>query len=139
IHSYDHDPSNENFGEEAVTQLQVDAERVFKTLLVFLDVGNLAVAVVPVARQLNLKLIATTLGAKKAKMCDSKEAERATGYIVGGISPLGQKKQLPTVVDESANNWDTIYISAGRRGLEIELKAEDLCTLTMGRFADISR
>lgn len=141
IHEYRHDPAAASYGIEAAQALGVVAERVFKTLLVSLngDVKRLAVGIVPVARQLDLKAIAAACGVKKAEMADTREAERATGYVVGGISPMGQKKCLPTVIDSSAQGMDTLYVSAGRRGLEIELAPEDLQRLTRARFAAIAR
>lgn len=132
VHEYEHDPNNHAYGLEAVDALQLEAARVFKTLVVTLndDPKRLAVGIVPVTHQLDVKAIARALGAKKADLADPKQAERVTGYVVGGISPLGQKRLLPTALDESALLFDTIYISAGRRGLEIELSPEallDLC------------
>jgi Cys-tRNA(Pro)/Cys-tRNA(Cys) deacylase len=116
----------------------VPAERVFKTLLAEVD-GKLAVAVVPVSGQLDLKALASALGGKKAAMADPAAAERTTGYVLGGISPLGQRKKLPTVVDESALGYETMFCSAGRRGLEIELAPADLVRLTSARTAPIGR
>ncbi|KAA3629380.1 MAG: Cys-tRNA(Pro) deacylase [Proteobacteria bacterium] len=141
IHEYRHDPAAASYGIEAAQALGVVPERVFKTLLVSLngDVKRLAVGIVPVVRQLDLKAIAVACGAKKAEMADTREAERATGYVVGGISPMGQKKCLPTLIDSSAQGMDTVYVSAGRRGLEIELAPEDLQRLTRARFAAIAR
>ena len=128
IHQYEHDPSVQAYGEEAAEAMGADASRVFKTLLISLngESKNLAVAVVPVSGQLNLKAAASALGAKKAVMADARIAQNTTGYILGGISPLGQKKQLPTIIDESAFEFDSIFVSAGKRGLEIELSAKKL-------------
>lgn len=139
IHSYEHDKTAASYGEEAADKLGLSPARVFKTLLAQLDNRELVVAVVPVARQLNLKQLATALQARAAEMARPADAERATGYVVGGISPLGQKKRLRTVIDVSAREHATIYVSAGRRGLEIELAADDLVQLTRGLFAAIAR
>ena len=141
IHEYRHDPAAPSYGEEAAQALGVTAERVFKTLIVELEgkPRQLAVAVVPVAKQLDLKALASASGAKKAVMAKAEEAERATGYVLGGISPLGQRKRLVTVLDASAREFTTIYVSAGRRGLEIELSPLDLQRLTDARLAPIAR
>ena len=127
-HQYYHDPAVQAYGEEAAEAMGADARRVFKTLMICLngENRNLAVAVVPVSGQLNLKAAASALGAKKAAMADTKIAQNTSGYILGGISPLGQKKALPTIIDESAFTYETIFVSAGKRGLEIELSAHDL-------------
>lgn len=138
IHEYEHDPSAESYGLEAAEKLNLEPARVFKTLVVSAG-SDLVVVVVPVARQLNLKRLAKALGVKKAAMADVGRVERATGYVVGGVSPLGQKKCLATVIDESARTWETIFVSAGRRGLDIELSPEDLTALTRASFAPVSR
>lgn len=138
-YEYAHDPSCDSYGEEAAAKIGIDAIRVFKTLVVSPDGMDLAVAVLPVSRQLDLKLFARTIGAKKAVMAGKKDAERATGYVLGGISPIGQKKRLATVIDKSALDHKSIFVSAGRRGLEIELAPGDLRTLTNGQFASIGR
>ncbi|MFC9837821.1 Cys-tRNA(Pro) deacylase [Rhodococcus sp. NPDC127530] len=134
VHSYAHDVRAESYGSEAVDALGetvgVTAHQVFKTLVIKLDTGKLAVAVVPVPEKLSLKAAAAALGAGKAVMAERTEAERSTGYVFGGISPLGQRKALPTVVDASALDWDRVLCSAGRRGLEIELAPADLVRLS---------
>lgn len=139
VHQYQHDPSCQAYGLEAVEKLGLPAEKVFKTLLVSLNghSQNMAVAVIPVSQSLNMKRLAKALNAKKADMANPDDAQRVTGYLLGGISPLGQKKALPTVVDNSATQFDTIYVSAGRRGLEIELAPADLISLTRGQFAEL--
>ena len=141
VHEYEHDPNILSYGMEAALALGIDEARVFKTLLVSLqgDSASLAVAIVPVACQLNLKAIASLATAKKASMADPHEAERVTGYVVGGISPLGQKKRLPMFIDKSINNFASVFVSAGRRGLEIELAPADLQTLCHAKVAEIKR
>jgi Cys-tRNA(Pro)/Cys-tRNA(Cys) deacylase len=141
LHEYEHNPASSSYGEEAAELLNQDVAQVFKTLLVALegDQKKLAVAVVPVSGQLNLKAMAAALKVKKVVMAEAAAAERSTGYIVGGISPLGQKRALPTVVDDSANSYDSIFMSAGRRGLEIEMSASDLALLTSAVFANVGR
>ena len=139
VHEYEHDPTAESYGEEAALKLGIEPDRVFTTLVVSLGGKNLAVAVIPVSKKLDLKMLAKVLGAKKVEMADKGDVERVTGYVVGGVSALGQKKALPTVVDESAQTFETIFISAGRRGLEIELAAADLCRLTNATFGAVSR
>ena len=133
VHEYAHDPRTESYGLEAVEKLGLDPARVFKTLVADVD-GALTVAVVPVAAQLDLHALG-----KRARMADPKAAERATGYVSGGISPLGQRRPLATVVDESALAFETIHVSAGRRGLELELVPADLVSLTGARVARIAR
>ena len=133
VHEYRHDPRAESYGLEAVQKLGLDAARVFKTLVADVD-GALTVAVVPVEAQLDLRALG-----KRARMADASAAERATGYVAGGISPLGQRRALPTVVDASALDHETIHVSAGRRGLELELAPADLVELTGARVAPIAR
>ncbi|WP_069384403.1 Cys-tRNA(Pro) deacylase [Halomonas caseinilytica] len=137
--TYEHDPRSPAYGEEAAHALGLPPEEVFKTLLARLDDGRLAVAIVPVPAQLDLKALARVAGARKAKMADADEAERATGYVVGGISPLGQKKRLPAFIDSSAEALPAMHVSGGRRGLEICLAPTDLVTLLSGRFASLAR
>jgi len=141
LHAYDHDPDSTDYGNEAAETLGIDPLRIFKTLVV--DLGStrpeLAVAVVPVAGMLSLKHAATALGAKKAAMADKALVARSTGYVLGGVSPLGQRTPLPTVIDETAQLWETIYVSAGKRGLQVELAADDLARVTGATFADIAR
>ncbi len=138
VHSYSHDPRATSYGLEAAEKLNLAAERVFKTLLTSTESGELLVAVLPVSAQLNLKALAASAKVKKIEMADPQRAQRSSGYLVGGISPLAQKKSLRTFVDRSATDHATIYISAGRRGLEVELSADDLLNLTQGCFADIA-
>ena len=140
IHQYEHDPSVQAYGEEAAEAMGAEASRVFKTLLIALngESKNLAVAIVPVSGQLNLKAAAASLGAKKAAMADARIAQNTTGYILGGISPLGQKKRLPTLIDVSAFEFDSIFVSAGKRGLEIELAPQDLQLACKAQSSDCS-
>ena len=138
LHEYEHDPRSGSYGIEASDALGVPPERVFKTLVAAVDGGTLAVGVVPVHRQLDLKALAAAVGAKKAAMADVTAAERATGYVAGGISPLGQRKRLPVVIDSSALALATMFCSAGRRGLEIELAPADLIRLAGARVAAIA-
>lgn len=136
VHSYAHDPGCQAYGTEAVEKLGLSAAQVFKTLVVATEQGELAVAVVPVSSMLNLKQMARALGVKRVDMADKAAVTRSTGYVLGGVSPLGQKKRLRTVIDESAFAFAQIYVSAGRRGLEIELAPADLQALTQAtRFA----
>ncbi|WP_329624019.1 Cys-tRNA(Pro) deacylase [Streptomyces sp. NBC_01255] len=138
LHAYEHDPASASYGEEAAEALGVSPDRVFKTLVADVD-GELTVAVVPVAGQLDLKALASAVGGKRAAMADPAAAERTTGYVRGGISPLGQRKRLRTVLDASASDHATICISAGRRGLEVELSPADLAALTSAVVAPIGR
>lgn len=138
-HLYEHNPDAESFGLEAADALGVPAERVFKTLLADMDGRHLVVGIVPVSGSLDLKALASAVGGKRASMADAAVAERTTGYVVGGISPLGQRKQLPTVVDSTALAYDTVYVSGGRRGLDIELAPADLIALTKASTAPIAR
>lgn len=138
VHEYQHDPNSESYGLEAAEKMSVPPEQVFKTLVVRLDSGELVVGIVPVASMLSMKQIAKVTGAKKAAMADKADVERSSGYVLGGVSPLGQRKQLNTVIDDSAKNFPSVYVSAGRRGLEIELAPDDLCRAVNGRYADIT-
>lgn len=137
-HAYAHDPGAGSYGLEAAAALGVAPERVFKTLLSRVD-GTLTVAVVPVSGQLDLKALAAAVGGKRAEMADPKDAERVTGYVVGGISPIGQRKALPTVVDATASGFATVFVSGGRRGLDIELAPVDLVRVTRATVAPIGR
>ena len=138
LHAYDHDPRATSYGDEAAEALGLDPHRVFKTLMASVD-GRLAVAVVPVAVRLDLKSLARALGGSRAAMADLVAAERATGYVAGGISPLGQKRPHPTVVDESSLGHPTVYVSAGRRGLDLEIAPGDLVAATGAITASLSR
>jgi Cys-tRNA(Pro)/Cys-tRNA(Cys) deacylase len=137
--TYEHDPKVRAYGPEAATALGLPPAAVFKTLLVKLDGRTLLVALVPVDRTLDLKAVAAAAGGKRAEMADPAEAERVTGYVVGGISPLGQKRALPTVIDATASDLERVYVSAGRRGLEIGLRTADLITLCRAKTAPIAR
>lgn len=139
VHQYKHDPSATSYGLEAAEVLGQNPAQVFKTLLFCVngDAKNLAVAIIPVENKLNLKQAAKAAGAKKAEMANPDIAEKTTGYVVGGISPLGQKKALPTFIHHTANVFETICVSAGKRGLEIELSPQDLATLTRAVFVDL--
>lgn len=139
VHEYAHDPASESYGQEAADKLGVPPEQVFKTLVVMLDGKELAVGVVPVCSMLSMKGMARAAGAKKAGMAAPADVQRATGYILGGVSPLGQKKQLRTFIDASAADHDTVYVSAGRRGLEIELSPDDLAKLTGGTLGCLTQ
>ena len=138
VHSYEHDPRHGSYGAEAGAALGVEPGRVFKTLIADVD-GGLTVGVVPVAAQLDLKALASAVGGKKAAMADVTAAERATGYVAGGISPLGQRRRLPVIIDSSALEYPTVFCSAGRRGLELELAPGDLVLAANATVAPISR
>jgi Cys-tRNA(Pro)/Cys-tRNA(Cys) deacylase len=139
IHQYTHDPDSKAYGKEAAEKLNISFDRIFKTLIVSIDDKDIWVAVVPVSKQLDLKLLAKSVKAKKAHMADKKEVQRTTGYILGGVSPLGQKKRLKTIIDVSALNFDTIYVSAGRRGLQIQLAPKDLSSQTGAKYSEITK
>jgi len=138
VHPYEHDPAAASYGLEAAAALSVPPGQVFKTLLVEADRG-LAVGIVPVDRSLDLKALAAALGLKKVSMADPAAAERSTGYVVGGISPIGQRKRLPTVLDLGANAFDVVYVSGGRRGLDLSLSPTDLVAATGAVLAAIAR
>jgi len=137
-HSYAHDPNAPSYGTEAAEALGISPEKVFKTLVAQVD-GTLTVGIVPVSASLDLKALASAAGGKRAAMADPAAVERTTGYVLGGVAPLGQRKQLPTVLDASALDHDTVCVSAGRRGLEIELSPADLAALTGAATARIAR
>ena len=139
LRDYEHDPRAPAYGEEAARALGLDPDSVFKTLVARLDDGRLAVGIVPVSGQLDLKALARAAGARRATMAEPAEAERATGYVLGGISPLGQKKRLATFLDASAEAFERIHVSAGRRGLEIGLAPADLIRLSQARLAPLAR
>lgn len=137
-HSYTHDAATTNFGREAADALGLPPERVFKTLVAEVD-GRLVVGIVPVTGTLDLKALAAAVGGKRASMADAALAERKTGYVVGGISPIGQRSPIPTVVDASAREHATIFVSGGRRGFDLELAPDDLAAITSAPFAPIAR
>lgn len=138
LHDYVHDSQAESYGLEAAEKLGIAAEQVFKTLVVQSETATLAVAIVPVNTTVNFKKMAKAIGCKKVQMAEPKQVERSTGYVLGGVSPLGQKKRLLTIIDSSAQAQATIYVSAGRRGLEIELSAQQLADALNARFIDIA-
>ncbi len=138
LHKYEHDPLNTNFGQEATQKLGLDEKQVFKTLLVELSPKQLVVAIIPVCNKLDLKKVSNIFKAKKAVMANKNEAQKTTGYLLGGISPLGQKKRLDTVIDSSAKNFDTIFVSGGKRGLDIEIYLNDLEKLLNLKISDIA-
>jgi Cys-tRNA(Pro)/Cys-tRNA(Cys) deacylase len=137
LHSYRHDPRAKSFGEAAAAALGVATDRIFKTLIVAVD-GRLVCAVVPVAARLDAKAVAAAVGGKRAELADPPAATRATGYVLGGISPLGQKTTLPVLLDASVQAFETVFVSAGRRGLQVELAPADLLRLTDGSLAAIA-
>jgi Cys-tRNA(Pro)/Cys-tRNA(Cys) deacylase len=137
LHPYDHDPRAQAYGEEAAAALGVEPARIFKTLIAAVD-GKLACAVVPVAARLDLKAFAAALGGKRAELAEPAAAARATGYVVGGISPIGQKARLRVVVDASAASFETVYVSAGKRGLQVQLAPDDLLRAASAAYAPIA-
>ncbi len=137
IHEYQHDTTAESYGDEAAIKLGVASNRIFKTLIINVDNKILVVSVIPVSAMLSMKLIAKACAGKKAVMALKADVERSTGYVLGGVSPLGQKKRLTTVIDSSVTEFSTVFVSAGKRGLEIELAPADLQTLTKATLADI--
>ena len=138
VHAYDHDPRATSFGEEAAAALGLTTDEVFKTLLAMVD-GEPVVGIVPVVGALDLKALASAAGGRRAEMADPTVAQRLTGYVLGGISPIGQKRALPTFLDESAVLLDTVYVSGGRRGLDLGLAPDDLLAVTGGQYAAIAR
>lgn len=138
VHHYEHDANSDSYGLEAAQKLQLNAAQVFKTLVVETDQNTLAVAILPVNKKLSMKRIAKLLGVKKVAMAESSKVLRSTGYVLGGVSPLGQKKRLVTVIEQSACEFEKIYVSAGKRGLEIALNATDLATLLNAKLGEIS-
>ena len=141
LHPYTHHDDSRDYGAEAARELGVDQLQIFKTLVVDVGIGRspLAVGIVPVAAQLDLKAFATAVGAKKATMAKPADAARSSGYVVGGISPIAQKAPLPTVLDETAQLFDTVFVSAGRRGLQVELAPADRLAITGATWGDIAR
>ncbi len=140
LHSYHHDPHVVGYGQEAATALGIDPLRMFKTLVVELETtpGRLAVAMVPVAGKLNLKSCAQVFGVKRVLLAPAAQVTRSTGYVLGGVSPLGQRTRLATVIDETCQLWDTIFVSAGRRGLDVEVSPTELIRLTEAQVGDIA-
>lgn len=137
VHEYIHDTKSESYGDEAAQKLGIATNRVFKTLVVKIDNKTLVVAVIPVSAMLSMKLIAKAFSGKKAIMALKADVERTTGYVLGGVSPLGQKKTLKTYIDSSAKQFSTIFVSAGKRGLEIELSPQDLQKITQAKLSNI--
>lgn len=139
IHEYEHDPLATSYGEEAAQKLGVEAGAIFKTLVVETDRHQLAVGIVPVLNSLNIKAMAAALGVKKIQMAEKSKVERSTGYILGGVSPIGQKKKLPTIIDQSAVDFPLVFVSGGRRGLDIALHPNDLVELCSAKLSPIAR
>lgn len=139
LHEYDHDPREPSYGLEAASRLDIDPQRVFKTLVVSLTDNTLAVAIIPVDKRVSMKKVASALGCKKVTMAAPDKVQNSTGYVLGGISPLGQQRKLPTVLDLSAKQYKSIFVSAGKRGLEIELSPYDLLHLCDAQCADLSQ
>lgn len=137
LHHYTHDPGQQAYGEEAVEKLSLPADRVYKTLVCQIEPKELVVAVIPVNEQLNMKLLAKACGSKKAVMADKNEVQKVTGYVLGGVSPVGQKKRLQLYLAETALGQDTLFVSGGKRGLEIELSPQDLLKITGGATATL--
>ena len=138
VHEFDHDPSNTNYGQEAAQALGIEADRIFKTLMVAADARTFALGIVPVSGLLDLKHMAAAMGVKKVAMADGKVVQSRSGYLLGGVSPLAHKRPSPLFLDESAQLYDTIFVSGGKRGLDIEIAPEDLLSLGDGSFADIA-
>lgn len=138
IHKYKHDPKIDNYGLEAANKLNVDANRVYKTLLAQLNTKELIVAIIPVNKSLNLKVVANYFEVKSAQMANKDEAQKVTGYLLGGISAFGQKKRLRTVLDVSSKEFETIYISGGKRGLDLQIKPLDIIEVLNSNYAEVS-
>lgn len=138
-HQYTHDNSSTSYGNEAAQKLPTASEMVYKTLVIITDTKEFAVGIVPVASKLSMKSIAKALGVKKAGMADATNVEKVSGYVLGGVSPIGQKKRLRTLIDSSARNFSSIFVSAGRRGLEVELNPKDLMNLIHAEFESITQ
>lgn len=138
LHQYEHNSSCNSYGEEAAQKLGITYEKIFKTLVVVSDKNEFIVGIVPVSTKLSMKSVAKAVGAKKVAMADAHDVEKTTGYILGGVSPLGQKKQLKTLIDTSAKEFESIFVSAGKRGLEVELSAKDLQSLLNAKFENIA-
>lgn len=138
VHSYKHDSNSTSYGTEAAEKLAIEPARVFKTLVAMIDNTMMVVAIVPVTGSLCLKSLAAAHGGKRAEMADKQKVQRTTGYVLGGVSPIGQRKALPTWIDASAKMYATIFVSGGKRGLEVELAPQDLANITHGKFADIA-